>query len=378
MTDWTVRVAPVPASIDDPEAALLIGAVRVASAIDLATWGNDDLSYHPVEILIHHQHQEYDERTLLVALRDDAAADDADDAHADDEADVVGHASLTLPRVGNPHLAELIVGVHPDGQGAGVGSALLAEVERRASAAGRTVLLASSEHAGEPPANHPDALTPPTGSGRLLRTDRSVRFALRNGYALEQAERHSVLELPVDPLLLTREHDAAATRAGADYRVHTWMDRTPDEWLEQVARLHTRMSTDVPTAGLDLGEEPWDGARVRTEETKVAQSHRGVITVVVEHVPTGTLAGYTELEYSHDHPEVVYQQDTLVLREHRGRRLGILIKVEALRRLRVERPSARRIHTWNAEENSYMLAINVALGFRPVGVSAMWQKRLTG
>src|SRR5665648_590752 len=48
------------------------------------------------------------------------------------------------------------------------------------------------------------------------------------------------------------------------------------------------------------------------------------------------------------------------------------------RRLREPRPGAERIHTWNDEENAYMLSINVALGFAPTGVIGMWQKRLSG
>lgn len=37
-------------------------------------------------------------------------------------------------------------------------------------------------------------------------------------------------------------------------------------------------------------------------------------------------------------------------------------------------PQLKRIHTWNAGENSYMLAINVAMGFFPASVEGAWQK----
>jgi hypothetical protein len=53
----------------------------------------------------------------------------------------------------------------------------------------------------------------------------------------------------------------------------------------------------------------------------------------------------------------------------------MLVKAGLLLRLPELRPDARRVHTWNAEENAFMLGINVALGFRPVGVSGEWQKR---
>ena len=54
-------------------------------------------------------------------------------------------------------------------------------------------------------------------------------------------------------------------------------------------------------------------------------------------------------------------------------RKGVDLAVRALAELR---PTVRRISTWNAEENAWMLAINVALGFRPAGGSAVWQRRL--
>ena len=45
-------------------------------------------------------------------------------------------------------------------------------------------------------------------------------------------------------------------------------------------------------------------------------------------------------------------------REHRGHRLGTLVKVANLERLLDVAPEARRVHTWNADTNTYMVAIN--------------------
>lgn len=53
----------------------------------------------------------------------------------------------------------------------------------------------------------------------------------------------------------------------------------------------------------------------------------------------------------------------------------MLVKILNLRRLEGERPSVERILTFNAAENEHMLAINVALGFRPAGYSGEWQRR---
>jgi hypothetical protein len=159
--------------------------------------------------------------------------------------------------------------------------------------------------------------------------------------------------------------------------VHTWSGPTPPEFLAPMARLRTRMSTDAPTAGLAMDEDPWDEARVQQADEKTTAAGKGSLTSAVEHLPTGELVAYSQLELPFDRPEAVHQEDTLVLHAHRGHRLGMLAKTAQLIRLRDVRPDARRVHTWNAEENEHMLAINVALGFRPTGVVGMWQKRLS-
>jgi len=72
---------------------------------------------------------------------------------------------------------------------------------------------------------------------------------------------------------------------------------------------------------------------------------------------------------------VVFQEDTLVLREHRGHRLGALVKAAVLRDLAAAFPEVERITTYNAEDNEPMVAVNRALGFEPAGRMSMWSLR---
>jgi GNAT superfamily N-acetyltransferase len=136
------------------------------------------------------------------------------------------------------------------------------------------------------------------------------------------------------------------------------------------------MSTDAPAAGLALEEDPWDADRVLADAADTHARGQGFLVAVVEHVPTATLVAFSEVRYPRARPAVVLQGDTLVLREHRGHGLGMLAKTAVLDELAVVRPDARRIHTWNAQENGHMLAINVALGFRQASVDAEWQRDL--
>jgi len=368
MPSWTVLTAPLPESLDSPEAWALHGAARVTHACEMASWGYADLMYPAWYLIADLKEQPYSLRRVLVAVPDGVREPTADD--------VVGMAKITLPLADNTHMADIEVYVDPAHTQQGVGSALLAELEKMATDDGRTTLIAWSEHVGEPPADLPEVLEPPTGSGRIRQDDAGARFARRHGYVLEQAERYSMLRLPVDADLLERLHADAAAKAGPEYRVHVWRDAVPDEWVDQVAVLESRMSTDAPSGDLDFGQTAWDAARVRTWESQVLDGGHGFLMAAAEHVPTHTLAAFTVLRFPVDFEEIVFQDDTLVLPEFRGRSLGMLVKAANLQALRDSRPGGRRVHTWNAEENQYMLAINVALGFRPTGVCGAWQKRL--
>jgi len=364
-TTWRIVAVPVPSSLDDDEAWPLRALAELDRVVNDATWGHHDLAYPASESLAKLRDQQYTRRLHLVAVGPDRPRD------------VLGAALLRLPRRGNTHLLEVDVLVHPDHVGRGIDDALLRAAQELALTDGRRVVILSSEHAREPAADDPEALVAPTGSGRISRADPGARLAERSGYTLEQAERYSVLPLPVAPERLAELREAAAAAAGADYRTLTWTDRCPDAWVEGLARLESLMNTDAPVAGLKIVEDPWDAARIRAAETATAQAGRGSLTTAVEHVPTRTLAAFTTMEYPRASPELVFQHDTLVVREHRGRRLGLLVKTVNLEQLAALRPGARRLHTWNAEENAHMLAINIALGFEPAGVYGMWQKSLT-
>ncbi|WP_265521728.1 GNAT family N-acetyltransferase [Oerskovia flava] len=354
---------PVPVRLRGPEAWAVHGTVAVDRAVVAEIYGHTDLATDPdMVVSTMTAQQQYARVVRLVAV-------------AAGTRDVLGRAMVRLPQQSNTHSATVYVGVDPAHRGRGVGGALWNRSMELVRAAGRRVVLADSSFAAEPPPG-PGALEAPTGSGRVPREDPTTRFALARGFVLEQVVRHSVLELPVDPARLDRLRDGAPRRHD-DYALHVWHDEVPEKWIEQFAVLETRMSTDAPSAGLEVEEDPWDAERVRDASRAIHDRGRRYLIVVAEHTPSGTLAAFSMVSYPLDRPEVVYQEDTLVLREHRGRRLGMLVKIAVLDELARARPAARRVHTWNAEENEHMLAINVALGFAPAGVDAEWQLRLT-
>lgn len=195
----------------------------------------------------------------------------------------------------------------------------------------------------------------------------------RVGYALEQVYRISTLDLtqPLDAIEPLRAQALAAARG---YRYVSWMAPTPDEWIDDYAWMKSRMSTDAPSGDTVVDEEMWDAARLRRTEARNAESGMSMLIGAAQHVESGRLAAFTELVSFGGAGSPIEQNDTLVLAEHRGHRLGALVKTETLLRAREQFPTGDRIITGNAEENRPMLSINEDMGFTPTRYAGEWQK----
>src|SRR3546814_18633173 len=57
------------------------------------------------------------------------------------------------------------------------------------------------------------------------------------------------------------------------------------------------------------------------------------------------------------------QDDTLVMPEHRGRRLGTRLKLATLQVLTRNHPERRALHTWTEPENHAMYRTNTDFGY---------------
>jgi GNAT superfamily N-acetyltransferase len=352
----TVHELPAPTGPDDPDLAALLDAEQAVLA---DVWGHLDFLVTPRERW-GQLSDARDDRLITLVARDDRT--------------VLGYAQLEVPTRGNEHLLYVDLAVRPGHRRHGLGSALWDATLDIARREGRSTVFAGVDQRTEP-APGPRTLVPATGSGQVDGDSTGVRFAAGRGLALEQVDRYSVLQVPLAPEVLAAHLQAASTVADADYEVVTWVDRCPDAWVDGLAVLEQAMSTDAPLGGLDLREEPWDAARVRRMEERRATSGQRTLTAGAVHRATGALAAFTQVVLG-SRPDVGWQYDTLVRTDHRGHRLGMLVKAANLAQLAVRAPQVRRVGTWNAEENAHMLAINVALGFAPAGGSSSWQLRI--
>lgn len=262
---------------------------------------------------------------------------------------VVGAVQVIAATRDNLDSANCWLSVHPDHQHRGVGSALLARAEEVIRGLGRSLVQdwsVSPEESGGP----------------------ATAFALKHGYAVAQRGLRSDLTLAQ-----WRDEDAPVDPG---YRVETTWDTVPEEWLEDRAHLSRRMSTDAPLGDTEYEEEDWDAERVRRYYARMTAMGRRFLLSVAREVSSGRLVGYTDLAVPESTPDRAYQQDTLVLREHRGHGLGLALKAANLRALRGGMPQVRTVTTFNAASNEPMLRVNRALGFAVVGYVTEWKKRL--
>ena len=282
----------------------------------------------------------------------------------------VGRAGVDIPLEKGSKVAFWLIELRRDAWSQGIGSAAHALVEQTARSFGRTVLQAWAEHPDAPGPR----LDPPTRYGSIPR-DHIARFFLRHGYALEQIERNSAFDLggsfeTVDRLA------AEARAASTDYRVVQWQAPTPPEFVAGYGWMKSRMITDAPSAAMEFDEEVWDAARVARHDALYIDAGRVLHVTAAEHIATGELCAFNELVIGKDRTRATQQEDTLVLKEHRGHRLGMLVKCENLRAWRAIAPDSPRVLTYNAEENRPMLDINETIGFAPIAYEGAWKKVL--
>ncbi len=270
---------------------------------------------------------------------------------------LVGSERLHYPLLDNTHLGYVEPHVLPDHRRRGIGTALLETSLGRLRDLGRTSAVCEI--------NLPltaDAEAP------------GLHFARKHGFELGILDVHRVLPLPVGPAELTAL-EAATQGHHEDFELVTWEDIVPDAYLEGYCDLQRAFNSQAPSGELDLEDEVWDEARVRNAEERFRkQGRRESVTVAID--KRGDVVGLTELMTTLETQEFAWQGGTLVLESARGHRLGMAMKLANLRNFQQMMPTCRAVHSWNAEENGPMVAINDALGFRPVERLAEMQLRL--
>ncbi|MFG2037791.1 GNAT family N-acetyltransferase [Dactylosporangium sp. NPDC048998] len=261
-----------------------------------------------------------------------------------------GTVQVDLPRYDNLDKAHVEVQVRPAHRRRGIGRALYRHAAGIARAAGRTSLLGFSR-------------LDPAPSGF------AAAFGASNG--LTDARRRLLLA-DLDEGGIDRLYADGLARSGG-YSAVQWHNGPPDEHLEDLAALDSSFLAETPMGELDYEPEKIDAERLRRQHEVYAKWGSRRYETGMIHEATGRLVAWTALRVTKSVDWHGWQLITLVHPAHRGHRLGVVAKVANLRFLRAHEPAVTTIDTFNAAENSYMIAINEAMGFRFVELWANWQ-----
>ena len=269
-----------------------------------------------------------------------------------DGREMVGAGLLTRSLQENLHAVNAYAFVSPDRTREGTGSALVAELEVIASGDGRTTVQSEIY------------LPPGEDDGAPL------AFATALGYSV--ANRESMKELTLRDYLARR--DALVPDPGG-YRIVTFDTVCPDEHLESFGRLLGTLLTEVPLGDLELQDSEWTPARLRAAEQRQVDTGRHLHTALAI-APDGEVAGVSDVRI--DDTDHAYGQVgiTLVDPAHRGHRLGLALKVATHDLAAATYPGLVSLDTSNAQVNTWMNAVNEALGYRTTETLLELQKKL--
>jgi len=249
--------------------------------------------------------------------------------------------------------------VLPGRRRAGHGSAMLAELSAHADRTGRPLHLATGiwgpEHGSD-------------GAGSAV-----TGFAARHGFTIGQVDARRRLVLPVDAgVLADAETEAAAYHC--DYRIRAWAGPIPEELVEDWAAMQTVFQADQPRGDLETVAAVITTEQIREDDRSLAASGQIKLNAIALG-SDGAPVGYSDLVVTTGGSEPARQWETVVLRPHRGHRLGLGLKVALLRLLQRTRPDLRATITVNALSNAPMVAVNDRLGYEVVDYAGEFQRR---
>lgn len=272
----------------------------------------------------------------------------------DPDGSIAGSAETSFMRTEeNRHLLEVDLEVHPDRRRQGLAKALLGLVVDVAAEEGRTLLIGSTSE----------------------RVPAGEAFARRLGAERGIANHvNRLMTASVDRDLMHRWVEEGPERA-PDYELFVVDGRYPDELVEAICDLAEVMNT-APMDDLEVEDQRFTVEQARQIERVLDARGSERWSLFIRHVPTGGLAGYTQVFWSPSQPRTIWQGDTGVRPEHRGHALGKWLKAAMMERILDERPDVKDVRTGNADSNAPMLGINRAMGFEPYEATTVWQVRL--
>ncbi|MET9275847.1 GNAT family N-acetyltransferase [Kribbella sp. NPDC003557] len=264
----------------------------------------------------------------------------------------VALARVSLPTYDNTNQVWFEVAVRPDHRDGVVEAALIEFVEQLARDEGRTMM----------------------GFGSFDLPD-AIAVAHKHGYEQKAVEVNRRQDLAGLDWAIVRSLYDQAVAASTAYELITLTGSLPEDMLDGMIAV-TASINDAPKDDLDIEDDVYSPERLRAYEEAQTKCDHTLYRVVAREKATGELAGHTVIAVERERPHLGWQHDTAVSREHRGHRLGALLKTAMLLNLRDAEPALTQVDTWNAESNNHMIGINEQLNYKIVTRYLAYQKNL--
>jgi GNAT superfamily N-acetyltransferase len=261
-------------------------------------------------------------------------------------------ATVDLSFWDNQHMAFVELYIRPEHRASSIGDAIVDQACALMKANDRSLLVANAWK-----------------DSHLERLWRDHGLAM----ASEAAQRRLLPSMLDWPQLDALHADSLA--ASSAYEVFEVGSPVSDDLIDGMVQLQLAMN-DAPLNDLSLEDKSWSPNRYRGFESAMAHRRIDLYRLVARHRESGDLAGFTVVAVEEERPHLGFQEDTAVVRAHRGHRLGLRLKIEMLRKLRELEPQISQIDTWNAVSNRHMIAVNDALGCFVVGSGGELQRDL--
>ncbi|QSB06589.1 GNAT family N-acetyltransferase [Natronoglycomyces albus] len=272
---------------------------------------------------------------------------------------IIGAFKLVRFLSDNENLATVDVLVHPSHRGQGLDTILLDRALNLAQAHSRSEIIAAVDYL--------------VGCDEDAAAER--RLLESRGFTQSQLEGYHYADVDNIDDEAERAYYERARAKAEGYELLQWTGQVPREHMEPLLRLEHMILTEIPTGDLDLQAETFGVERSIERQRLRTEAGTDVVQTVVRDPDSGLYVGYTVLLVYAAPAEHAAQGITLIDPEHRGKGLGMWLKLANLRLLREHYPRVRLIETDTADVNAGMNAINKKLGFATRYYSEEYLKR---
>ena len=156
------------------------------------------------------------------------------------------------------------------------------------------------------------------------------------------------------------------------YELGLWEGSFQEEQMETITELF-RLTNEAPREQLDYEDRQITVEQVRDmERYQLARGHQRWTMYIIDHV-SGRFAGFTEVLWNPNRPDMLTQGFTGVHPDFRGHSLGRWLKAAMIDKVLRERPQVKIVRTGNANSNVPMLKINTEMGFKLAQAATIWQ-----